>query len=273
MLENLPQINAGLSILDKAKGWLPKKSIKNWLPKTFTNDLVLNSEALNHIAGNMHKEIICNIASTDKEKFHKMADACQGVMSILLNTSESLHCSIKVFRDDNDIFAIGRSQENKARITNNMNEQNKCHFTDNSAYASILGVKDKLGNDWSKTTGSVDAFIANQLTTRSDYHCSRHDWRQHYQSVAVFPMYKPHTPSDTDHGETKRISLAVGFLTFDSKNPNLFASLPDIFDNIKKIEVYNRALAKSAAFNIMSTMSFLICNAIEYDHKQKAVGV
>jgi len=200
----------------------------------------------------------CSLQIDDYDQLEHLADGCRDVMADVLQVNATdLHCTIKVCqgkdvlpKEEWMVYTIARSSH-----SNRPTEfgQDYAHLLGhNSAFAAVSGANDRK-NNWS--TRIYSCFLCDDLKKYETFDCSRENWQLYYQATAVFPLrYR----KNGDLGHT-----ILGYLTFDTKNLEIFAGLPCIFKMNDQVEAYEKAISFLSMYHVGGIMADTLAMALE----------
>lgn len=157
------------------------------------------------------------------DQLEHLADGCRNVMADILQVNATdLHCTIKVCQGEKGlpkeewkVYTVARSSHSNRPTEFGLDHAHILGH--NSAFASVSGANDRK-NNWRSRVYSC--FLCDDLTKYETFDCSRKDWQLYYQAAVVFPL-RYHRNGDLGH-------TILGYLTFDTKNLEIFADMPCI---------------------------------------------
>jgi len=172
---------------------------------------------------------------------------------------EIVHCTIKLLipgetASQGEVLTIGRSEGMNHRWHGQFGRASRYKVTDNSAYSSILGVKDREV-PWQCP---LPCFSCNWLSCAGKYVSNRNpSYRPFYDSTVVFPVTKISREAAEDE------YWAMAFLTFDTLTKNGFASMPDVYESRAyvgndELASYLQRLYSCSVFHVGKSMALAL---------------
>ncbi len=196
----------------------------------------------------------------------RVCTAFRKTMGTLLELEDNeLHCSLKVFGDDNRILTWARSEPYDDR-PHETGEDHSRPVTDGTVWCAILGSNDGITR-WRR----YRCFCSNDLPSaqgKSLFVCNRTDWQQYYKSVLVYPlMYR----ADADEKDP----TVFGFLGFDSQKRGAFQGLPDIFDyrDPDQWGKFHDVISTKAAYHLGAAMADTLSVFLRPYYQQEPYGL
>jgi hypothetical protein len=193
----------------------------------------------------------------------KAATACRRAMCAIARVPDrQLHCCIKVLsRPDGCDANGGPATVDETFLVNTLGRSHPMdgrprelglHDLDfraglNSAWAALLGLNDGL-RKWSPIT----CFGSNDLHRFVHvYRNEREDWTQYYRSTLVVPIRMPRTAVEV-------APQVLGFLAFDSPEPNAFRGMPEVFDDTDRLQAYMERVEQQCLFHVAALMADML---------------
>jgi hypothetical protein len=211
------------------------------------------------------KEVIPHVKAINKNPYDKVAwnSWLIGVKNVFCYTigclSTEVHATLK-FVEDLPTDMTGKKVDTYCRTFLQRRPEGGEHWlVRNTGFCSVIG---NLGVWHSKP---VKAFSCKDLTKyylENSYHTTRTDFSDHYR--VTFLLAFQHANS----------GFPFAFLTFDTKNKDLFNYLPEIYDYKNSIEEYNDLLDNHLTYRLIDLLadnvSELFAKAVEEEQRKVA---